>query len=412
MERFLTRRSTIDKLRTGPLGSHLDEMAEYFCVAGYCPEHVRFQLRFAAEFGRWLERRKLPLGEMRAERFAAFLLDRARRRGALSAGALCFKVLREVFRRKGLIVVEPPVDRTPCRRRVEGFKAYLRQERRLAAVTVIRYASVVEGWLRDRFGDGPVELSFLSPADVVAYVRRRSSTIGRKTAKLLVGALRSFLRYAHYRGYIRRDLAIGIPPIADWSKTSIPRGISQRHIRQVLASCDRRRAGGRRDYAILLLFARLGLRVSEVISLTLEDIDWEQGILNVRGKGSSGQLPLPADAGEAIAAYLKRGRRPSQSRLVFLGNRAPATGLKAPAGCAIVARALKRAGIDSDRKGTHQFRHALATQMLRRGASLHEIGELLRHRNVQTTTIYAKVDLRALRALAQPWPGAADERVA
>ena len=123
-------------------------------------------------------------------------------------------------------------------------------------------------------------------------------------------------------------------------------------------------------------------------------------------------MPLPADAGEAIAAYLKRGRRRSQSRLVFLGNRAPATGLKAPAGCAIVARALKRAGIDSDRKGTHQFRHALATQMLRRGASLHEIGELLRHRHVQTTTIYAKVDLRALQSLAQPWPGAADERVA
>ena len=411
MERFFTRRSTISKWRAGPLGSHLDEIAEHFSNAGYSLEHGRTHLRLAAEYGRWLERRKLSLEEMKLEHMEAFRHDRAKRRGPFTAGTTFYRVLCEVFRRKGLTVVGAVVAKTPVTKQIAGYDAYLRNERRLADLTVIRYTGMVEDWLRDRFGDGPVELASLSPAEVVAYIRRRAVTLARKSAKQVVSALRSFLRYAHFRGYIRRDLSIGIPPIADWSRTAIPRAMPQPHIRRVLASCDRRRANGRRDYAILLLFARLGLRVGEVISLTLEDIDWKEGVIKVRGKGVAGQLPLPVDAGEAIVAYLKRGRPFSQSRRLFLRSHAPATGLKRAAGGGIVARALKRAGIDSDHRGTHQFRHALATEMLRRGASLYEIGELLRHRHVQTTTIYAKVDLPALQTLAQPWPGFSDERV-
>jgi len=412
MERFFTCEDMIEKRRSGPLGSHLNELAEHFANAGYCRGHGRFQLQLAAEFGRWLERRKLPLDELRSEWIDAFLGWRVKRRGPFSGGRTFYKVMCEIYRRKGLTVVGPTVERTPVSRRVEDFEAYLRHERRLADTTVTRITGLVEAWLRERFADGPVRFSSLEPAEVIAHIQRRSSTMGRKSAKLIVSALRSFLQYAHYRGCIRRDLSIGIPPIAGWSKTAIPRGIPQPHIRRVLASCDRRRPGGRRDFAIILLFARLGLRVSEVISLTLEDIDWEKGILKVRGKGGAGELPLPSDVGKAIIAYLKRGRPPSQNRRLFLRSYAPSTGIKAAAGCGIVARALKRAGIDSDRKGAHQFRHALATELLRRGASLHEIGELLRHRHIQTTTIYAKVDLPALQTLAQPWPGDTDERVA
>jgi site-specific recombinase XerD len=228
----------------------------------------------------------------------------------------------------------------------------------------------------------------------------------RKTVKLFISALRSFLRYARYRGYILQYLEDGILPLADWSKRAIPRAISRQHIRQVLTHCDRRRGIGRRDYAILLLFARLGLRAGEVTSLTLDDIDWNVGSLQVRGKGSAGQLPLPKDVGQAIADYLQRGRPRSTCREVFLRSRAPAIGFKTSvAVVGVVARALRRAGIASPSKGSHQFRHALASELLRHGASLGEIGELLRHRNVQTTTIYAKVDLPALRTLAQPWMG-------
>jgi site-specific recombinase XerD len=306
-----------------------------------------------------------------------------------------------------LAVVEAPADESPVKKLVVDYETFLREERRLVAIVVSRYTKLVEDWLRDRFGQGPAALGALSGAEIVAYIRKRSPTMAPKSAKMMASALRSFLRYAHYRGFVRCDMAIGIPSVADWSRTAIPRGISQEHIRRVLAQCDRRRPSGRRDYAILMLLSRLGLRAGEVSSLTLDDdFDWDKGCLNVRGKGTENQLPLPPDVGQAIVAYLKKGRPCSNSRQVFLRSRAPFVGFKRQVAIlGVVSRGLKRAGIDSPRKGCHQFRHALATEMLRRGASLGEIGELLRHRNVQTTTIYAKVDLVALRTLAQPWLG-------
>lgn len=220
-------------------------------------------------------------------------------------------------------------------------------------------------------------------------------------------AMRSFLQYARYRDYIRADLAACVPCVADWSSASIPKSLPLKHVKGVLASCNRKTAIGRRDYAILLLLARLGVRAGEVVSLELEDIDWEAGYLTVRGKGDrSAQLPLPADVGKAIAAYLKNGRPRSKSRCVFLRGHAPAFSFKSSqAVSTLVRHALARAGIKCPRKGAHQFRHTLATEMLRQGASLAEIGELLRHRHPQTTSIYAKVDLPSLRTLALPWPG-------
>jgi integrase len=174
-----------------------------------------------------------------------------------------------------------------------------------------------------------------------------------------------------------------------------------------LARIDRHTAVGRRDYAILLLLARLGLRSSEVVFLDLEDIDWKDGSLSVRGKGGRRlRLPLPADVGEAIVAYLRHGRPPSSSRRVFLRARAPLRGFLGPSAVGTIVRhALLRAGIDAPTTGAHQFRHGLATEMLRHGASLGEIGELLGHRSPETTKIYTKVDLDALRSLALPWPG-------
>jgi integrase/recombinase XerD len=223
----------------------------------------------------------------------------------------------------------------------------------------------------------------------------------------MTSALRSFLRYARYQDFIRSDLAACVPCVADWSVASIPKGLPIEHVKRVLASCNRGSAIGRRDYAILLLLARLGLRAGEVTGLTLEDFDWETGRLTLRGKGDRyAELPVPADVGKAVAAYLKDGRTRSTNRCVFLRAQAPAVGLRNSRSVGlIVARALARAGIICRRKGAHQFRHTLATEMLRHGASLAEIGEVLRHRNPQTTAIYAKVDLASLRTLALPWPG-------
>ena len=279
--------------------------------------------------------------------------------------------------------------------------------RGLAKATIVNYVPFIREFLKDRFGDGPVTLSRLCASDVVRFVQRQASHLHRKRAKLLTTALRSFLRYARYRGETKLDLAAAVPVVANWSMSSIPRAIAADQVRQLLASIDRRTAMGRRDYAILLLLARLGLRSGEVASLELDDIDWNAGQLSVRGKsGQRSELPLPAEVGEAIAAYLRRGRPQSTSRRVFLRAKAPIRGFRGASGVgSIVRHRLQRAGINAPTHGAHQFRHGLATEMLRQGASLDEIGEVLGHRNPQTTTIYTKVDLDALRTLALPWPG-------
>jgi len=180
-------------------------------------------------------------------------------------------------------------------------------------------------------------------------------------------------------------------------------------VRKVLTHIDRSKAVGRRDYAILLMLARLGLRAGEIVFLELEDIDWQAGCLSIRGKGGHrSQLPLPQDVGDAIVAYLRHGRPRTDSRRVFLRAKAPVRGFLGPSAVSTVVRhALLRAGVEAPTAGAHQFRHGLASEMLRHGASLEEIGELLGHRSPETTKIYAKVDLEALRPLALPWPGGA-----
>ena len=283
----------------------------------------------------------------------------------------------------------------------------MREARGLAKATIINYVPFIRDFLKDRFGDGPVTLSRLCAGDVVRFVQRQAPRLHLKRAKLMTTALRSFLHYARYRGDVTLDLAAAVPVVANWSMTSIPRAIAADQVRQLLASIDRRTAIGRRDYAILLLLARLGLRSGEVAFLELDDIDWNAGQLSVRGKsGQRNELPLSTEVGKAIAAYLRHGRPRSTSRRVFLRAKAPIRGFRGASGVgSIVRHCLKRAGIDAPTTGAHQFRHGLATEMLRQGASLSEIGELLGHRHPQTTKIYTKVDLNALRTLALPWPG-------
>ena len=288
----------------------------------------------------------------------------------------------------------------------QDFASHLRQDQALSAATIAYYVPFARQLLTERFGRRDVDLGDLCAADVLGFVQRHARALPSR-AKMMTTALRSFLRYARYRGDINIDLAAAVPAVANWAMTSIPRAIAPDHVRRVLAHCNRHTSVGRRDFAILMLLARLGLRSGEVVALTLEDIDWEVGHLRVCGKGRRECLvPLPADVGEAIAAYLQQGRPPSATRRLFLRTHAPFRGLgrSNPLG-PIVKRAFARAGIDSPRNGAHQFRHGLATQMLKRGASLLEIGEVLRHRSPEITAIYTKVDLISLRELALPWPG-------
>jgi integrase len=237
--------------------------------------------------------------------------------------------------------------------------------------------------------------------------RLRRVSAGR--AKLLVTALRSFLRYLRHQDRIPVDLAGCVPPVAFWSLSTVPKFLPAGTVQRVLSQCERETADGKRNYAVLLMLARLGLRACEIVALNLDDIDWDNGLLTIRCKGGRwAQLPMPTDVGEAIAVYVHSGRPRTLCRRVFLRHRAPIRGFAHSITVStIVSRALIRGGIDSVRKGAHLFRHTLATDLLRQGASLDEIGDLLRHRSPNTTAVYAKVDLIALRTLALPWLGGA-----
>jgi integrase/recombinase XerD len=393
----------------GPLAALIGAFAKSVSEQGYSLPSIHRQVLLAACFSRWLKQKGVRRRSIGSDHVVRYLRYRARHvrpgRGDIAA----LKHLIRFLRGEGVIPREKKLacQSSPAEHCARAFEQYLLEVRAVARPTIINYVPFIRSFLKNRFGSGRVTLSRLCAGDVVRFVQRQAPRLNRKRAKLMTTALRSFLRYTRYLGNVALDLAAAVPIVANWSMTSIPRAISAEHVRQLLASIDRRTAVGRRDYAILLLLARLGLRSGEVAFLELEDIDWNQGQVSVRGKGGQRNgLPLPPEVGKALAAYLRRGRPDSVSRRVFLRARAPICGFRGASGVgSMVRHSLQRAGIQATSTGAHQFRHGLATEMLRQGASLGEIGELLGHRHPQTTKIYIKVDIKALRTLALPWPG-------
>ena len=399
----------LSRVPEGPLAAYLAPFAESLSRLGYNQRYIHRQVMLAACFSRWLKQSGVPPHGVTSEHPARYLRFRYRQRRPNQGDPAALGHLVAFLRCERVIPTEKisTPRPTPAEQCVQAYEQYLHQERVLAPATIVNYVPFIGQFLKERFGAGPVQLSRLRARDVVQFVQRQARHLHLKRAKLLTTALRSFLQYARYRGEIELDLAAGVPSVANWSMPSIPRGIAPDQVRRLLSQIDRSTAVGRRDYAILLLLARLGLRSGEVAFLELEDIDWESGCLSVHGKcGRRTQLPLPEDVGEAIVDYLRHGRPRSTSRRVFLRARAPVRGfLTQCAVGSIVRHALLRAGIEAPTTGAHQFRHALATQMLRQGASLAQIGELFGHKSPETTKIYTKVDLDALRTLALPWPG-------
>ncbi len=393
----------------GPLAPHIGPFVRFASKQGYVLSSVRYQARLIASFSAWLERNGVDLKRITSDHPKRYLQYRLRRRRPTRSDVAALRQCIGFLREEGVVPAEKVqvIQLTPVERCTQAYEQHLRKARALSEATIRNYAPFVRRFLTDRFGAKQVVLSQLCARDVVRFVQRQAQHLHNKRAKLMTSALRSFFAYARYRGELVADLATAIPVVPNWSMSSMPRAISADQVHQLLASIDRRTPGGRRDYAIVLLLARLGLRSSEVVSLELGDVDWNTGTLHVRGKGGRhNELPLPEEVGEAIADYLCCGRPPSASRRLFLRARAPAVGFRGPVAIAsLVCHSLQRAGIAAPTSGAHQFRHGLATEMLRQGASLEEIGDLLGHRHPQTTMIYARVDLDALRTLALPWPG-------
>jgi integrase/recombinase XerD len=409
MKYIIDDKIVLSRAPEGPFAAYLIPFASSLKEQGYSLQSVHKQVLLAACFSQWLRQKSIPLRSITSDLPARYLRYRAQQVVPNLGDVAALRHLLAFLRREGVIPTERVriAQLTPAERWTRAYEHHLREARGLAEATIVNYVPFVRKFLNGRFGNRPIALSRLCASDVVRFVQLQAPRLHRKRAQLLTSALRSFLRYARCRGEVKLDLVAAVPGVANWSMPSIPRAIAPDQVRRVLASIDRRTAIGRRDYAILLLLARLGLRSGAVASLELDDIDWSRGQLSVHGKsGERSELPLPVDVGKAIVAYLKRGRPDSANRRVFLRAKAPIRGFRGSGGVgSIVRHCLKRAGIDAPTHGAHQFRHGLATEMLHQGASLGEIGELLGHRSPETTKIYTKVDLDALRMLALPWPG-------
>lgn len=327
-------------------------------------------------------------------------------RGAPSALRLLLGFLRDI----GVVAPKSrPIASSPSQRLADRYRAFLKEERGLDRATVYNYSRHIDRFLTEHFGTGPVGLRALGTSHITTFVRKHAPRGGLGLAAQMVTGLRSFFRFAQLQGLIGSDLAAVVPAVPTWEGAGPPKHLSRKEVQRVLTACERSTVRGKRDYAILLLLARLGLRAGEIVALQLDDIDWVNAQLTVRSKKGDGwaRLPLPIDVGRALARYLQ-ARPPSSYRNVFVRGYAPYTPFMVSGPVSVLVRkAIENADVKSARTGAHVFRHSLATEMLRRGASLDEIGRVLRHRHPDTTAIYAKVDLKALRSLALPWPGGA-----
>ena len=410
MEELYKDPHTLVRMREGPLGAYVDEFARQLSDEGYTRASCRYALQVVADLGCWLSQHGLIVPQLTAEHLDCYLGCQSGDRHRRSGDAAILRRLFAVLIEKGLVVPEPASEGTPVEQLAQEFRLYLERERGLAPPTVLYYLEFTKRFLVQRFADGEPRLDSLRAADVVRFVQREAGRLHcPKRAQMMTTAVRSFLQFARYQDLIRIDLRSSVPTVANWSMASLPKALSSDEVECLLSHCDRDTAIGRRNWAILLLLARLGLRAGEVVSLVFEDLDWDAGEISIRASGTrTDRLPIPQDVGAALAEYLQHSRPACSSRRVFIRMRAPRRGFASSVAiCTIVRRALAHAGLNPAHKGAHLLRHSVATQMLRQGASLAEIGEILRHRNPQTTMIYAKVDLDLLRPLALPWPGGA-----
>lgn len=404
--RFNPQTKDLQRFQVGPIGPHLQSFADAVARQGYCDVNGWLKIRLVAKLSRWLQQRRISLDQLNEAQVAAFFNARwkhlARHVGDQITMTFLLRHLRQIK------VLPPPLaNGSDIGLMVSEYQEYLQNERGLMSSTIGKYLEVTHRFLSHCFQDKKLCLKKLQARQVIDFVLRDSSKRGRRTAERSAAVLRSFLGFLFQKGRLALNLAAAVPAIHRPHLAGVPRYLEASEVEMVLRSCDRRRKIGKRNYAIFLLLARLGLRADEVTRLTLDDIDWRAGELLIHGKGGRvDRLPLLQEVGQAVADYLQNARPVCSCRRVFIQCRAPLEGFAGP-GCVsnLVREALLRVNLSPAHRGAHVLRHSLATGMLRNGASLAQIGQVLRHQLPQTTEIYAKVDFNALRALALPWPG-------
>jgi len=407
---FFAFPGTRRRMYAGPFGPYIDDFIESLQERGYDRHSIRCKIRSVADFSRWIDRRQHALKDLDSDLVGRFIAYRKRiRRYDWGDNSAVRQIIDWLRARQIIPAVTSPARRSEREVAEDEFRQHLLQWRGLSPATLRCYQRCVSRFLRACFADGPVRFDRLAASDVIDFVQRHARGYSFSRGQQGVTALRAFLKYLLQRGKIAIDLSASVPRLAYWSLAKLPVYLRGEQVAQILKRTGRTTVSGRRDYAILMLLARLGLRAGEVASLRLDDLNWEQGSLTIRGKGGRwARMPLQQDVGEAIIDYLANGRPSSADRRLFLRTHAPRTGFRSATAISIIAsKALLRARIDHPRGGAHIFRHSLATEMLRQGSSLAQIGDVLRHQHPDTTRIYAKVDVQALRELAMPWPGGA-----
>lgn len=374
---------------------------------GYTRSTMRRKQWLVGKLDQWFSQQSLKLEELNEQKINQFIELEGVKVSTRRGDRATLRLLLQHGENLGFIPSSERKEEGPLRCIEQDFVQYLSQERGLSPATLIRYSAMVRCFLTEHFGHNPIHLETLKATDITRFIQIYVPKVQRKTATLMASSLRSFFRYLFVNGILMRDLAEFVPTVADWRMSDIPKFLEPEEVKRLLDYCDQSSPAGQRDYAILLLLARLGLRAGEIAKMKLEDFNWDSGELLIHGKGAiTDRFPLPHDVGKAVAIYLQQSRPTCSTRLVFVRLRAPYQGFSSSVAiCNIVQRALLRANLHPIHRGAHLLRHSLATRLLTQGASLAEIGEVLRHRSVQTTELYAKVDKIALQSLAQPWLG-------
>jgi site-specific recombinase XerD len=394
-------------LHQGPLAGHLDLFAARLLEEGHCQQSGWRNLRVAGDYSRWLAHKGLGLRDVSERTLEQYHRFRQRHRHPYCSDRPALQRLLCVLRELDLIPPPQSSPRTEHEQIEDEFNAYLLRERGLRQVSIIRHIPPLRLFLREHCPEGRPAFPRLTSADITGFIVRHAHDQSPRSARSMCWTIRAFTRYLQYKGFVKVDLSMAVPSTRRWRMQSVPGYLTVQQVSRVLRTIDRGTAFGRRDFAIVLLLARLGLRANEIATMSLDDIDWQTGQLMVRGKGRRrSQMPLPTEVGTALADYLQNGRPvSSNSRRVFLRELAPHIGFSTASNVSMIAKcALIRAGIDVPRLGSHLFRHSLATHLLRAGATLTDIGQVLRHEAADTTRIYAKVDVTALRALGLRWP--------
>ncbi|MGC1476840.1 MAG: tyrosine-type recombinase/integrase [Terriglobales bacterium] len=391
----------------GPLISFAEGFARELIEQGYRPHAATYQLRLIAHLSRWLAARHLEAGDLSPVVLNKFLAARRASGYTLWLSPQALMPFLAHLRNSGWVLAKPAAERSATEELLASYHTYLLGARGLAESSAAEYVHLVRPFVATRVVVGELDWSGLMPADLTKFVRSDCRRRSIASAKLLVSAVRSLLVYLHVEGLIRRPLAASVPSAAGSKLAGLPRGLTAHEVEGLLVACNQRTPAGRRDFAILKLLVRLGLRAGEVRRVGLDDVDWRAGELIVRGKGNRiDRLPLPPDVGRAIATYLQHGRPSTAAgRTIFVRIRAPHRTLTGPAITHVVRAAASRAGLA--RVTPHCLRHTVATQMIRSGVPLRDIGQVLRHRRLITTAIYAKLDREGLRDVARLWPAGA-----